>query len=269
MTLKEVEITRIDTSINKTEKRKDLVAIEKPLHIIINQKKYVTILCLPNNQKELAIGHLLSQGIITNLNEIEEISLKENEICKIKLKPEIDIKKRLALTKPFARLITSACGSADYWPIFKLADRLELSKIPQNWKINAKTLQNVVQQLNKLAKTFQKTGAVHIAALYENNGILSAYAEDIGRHNAIDKAIGMAALKEEKWQECILASSGRLTGDIVLKAARMQIPMVASMAAAISSGLEIATYTGITLIGFVRGKRFNIYTHPERISLEA
>lgn len=269
MALREVEITRIDTSINKTEKRKDFVATEKPLHILINQKKYVSILCSPNNQNELAIGHLLSEGIITNLNEIEEISLKRNEVCRIRLKPEVNIKKRLALMQPVARLVTSACGSADYWPIFKLADRLKISKTSLEWKINAKTLQNSVLQLNKFATTFQKTGAVHIAAIYKNNGKLIAYAEDIGRHNAIDKTIGIAALKKEQFHECFLTSSGRLTGDIVLKAARIRIPIVASMAAAISSGIEIAEYAGITLIGFVRGKRFNIYTFPERISTEA
>jgi formate dehydrogenase accessory protein FdhD len=119
--------------------------------------------------------------------------------------------------------------------------------------------------LNTLAKTFRKTGAVHIAALYSATGELMTFSEDVGRHNAADKVIGTGALKESDFSKCFLASSGRLTGDIVLKAARMRIPIVASMAAVVDSGIDVAQRTGITLIGFVRGKRMNVYTHAERI----
>jgi FdhD protein len=267
MTAEEVEITHVDLSTNRTEKKKDFVATETPLHIIINKKRYVSILCSPNNQKELAMGHLLSEGILTSLEEILELRIKKNCICEVKLKPNVDIEKRLKLVQPFARLITSACGSANYWPMFKLVDKVKLSKIQPKWKINAKTLLESVRQLNKLAETFKKTGAVHVAVIFKNNGELMAYAEDMGRHNAIDKVIGIAAAKNIIFNECFLVSSGRLTGDMVLKAARMHIPIVASIAAAISSGIEVAKRTGITLVGFARGNRFNIYTFPERINI--
>jgi len=92
-----------------------------------------------------------------------------------------------------------------------------------------------------------------------------ALAEDVGRHNAVDKVIGAGATKNMDFRNLFLALSGRLTGDIVLKAARMNIPVIASLAAAISSGLEAAQLTRVTLIGFVRGKRMNVYTYPERI----
>jgi len=87
----------------------------------------------------------------------------------------------------------------------------------------------------------------------------------VGRHNAVDKVVGIGALKRLDFEECFLASSGRLTGDIVLKLARMRVPAAASLAAAVSSGVEVAERTGVTLIGFVRGKRMNVYTYPERI----
>ncbi len=116
-----------------------------------------------------------------------------------------------------------------------------------------------------LAERFRKTGGVHVAALYSAKGELVALSEDVGRHNAVDKVIGVGTAKKLDFENLFLALSGRLTGDIVLKAARMRIPIVASMAAAVDSGVEAAQLTGITLIGFVRGKRMNVYTYPERI----
>jgi FdhD protein len=108
---------------------------------------------------------------------------------------------------------------------------------------------------------------VHAAAIFKSDGTLMAFAEDVGRHNAVDKVIGIGALGGVDFGECFLALSGRLTGDIVSKAARVNLPVVASLAAAIDSGINLARTVDLTLIGFVRGKRMNVYTLPERISI--
>jgi formate dehydrogenase accessory protein FdhD len=134
-------------------------------------------------------------------------------------------------------------------------------------KVKAETVLNCVNRLNFTAETFRKTGGVHVAAIYEDGGTLVTSAEDVGRHNAVDKAIGTCALRNIEIGECFLALSGRLTGDIVYKAARVGLPIVASMAAAIDSGIRVAKDTGLTLVGFARGKRMNIYTFPQRILL--
>jgi formate dehydrogenase accessory protein FdhD len=131
--------------------------------------------------------------------------------------------------------------------------------------VTANILSDSVKQLNFIAEKFRKTGGGHVAALYSIDRKVVALAEDVGRHNAVDKVIGVAATKNMEFTKLFLALSGRLTGDIVLKAARMKIPIIASLSAAISSGLEAAQLTRVTLIGFVRGKRMNIYTYPERI----
>jgi formate dehydrogenase accessory protein FdhD len=120
--------------------------------------------------------------------------------------------------------------------------------------------------LNFSAETFRKTGGVHVAAIYNGEDV-EALAEDIGRHNAVDKVIGIGALNRTDFSACFLALSGRLTGDIVFKAARVGVPIVASLAAAIDSGITMARNTGLTLVGFVRGNRMNIYTFPERVCL--
>ena len=144
-------------------------------------------------------------------------------------------------------------------------DRLSLVKLKLGLTVKARVISESVKRLNILAEEFRKTGGVHVAALYSTSGELAALSEDVGRHNAVDKVIGVGTAKKLIFEILFLALSGRLTGDIVLKAARMRIPIVASMAAAINSGVEAAQLTGITLIGFVRGKRMNVYTHPERI----
>lgn len=183
----------------------------------------------------------------------------------VQLKRQVDAEKRIAISQPFTRLILTSCGSPDYWPLSKLIDRLDLRKLPLGLKVKAEVVSKAIRRLNTLAETFRKTGGVHIAALYSAEGELATYAEDVGRHNAVDKVIGVCALKKSDFSQLFLASSGRLTGDIVLKAARMRIPVVASLAAAVDSGVEVAKRTGLTLIGFVRGPRMNIFTFPERI----
>jgi len=159
-----------------------------------------------------------------------------------------------------SRIILSACGGPPQ-------QSAKLPKIKADIKVKAETIQKCVNNLNFIAETFRKTGGVHAAALYRSDGTLLAFAEDVGRHNAVDKVIGIGALSKVNFSECFLAVSGRLTGDMVLKAAKIGLPIVASLAAALDSGVEVAKASNLTLIGFVRGKRMNVYNASERISL--
>lgn len=259
--MSKVNIIRVDVSTRKAEKTTDYVAEEKPLHIFLNRTRYVTVFCSPSNLKELAVGHVISEGIVKSIEEIERIDLKEEEgVCRINLKPDVKIDERLKLSQHFSRVIFSACGSnSPYQP------SLGLGKIQSDLKVKAEIVSNCVNRLNFIAETFRKTGGVHVAAIYRSDGTLVTFAEDIGRHNAVDKVIGSSILKGIDLGNCFLALSGRLTGDIVLKAAKMGLPIVASLAAAINSGIAIAKEVELTLVGFVRGKRMNIYSFPERI----
>lgn len=263
--MKEVQISQIDAYERKLEQKRDFVAEETPLHVFLNQTHYVTILCSPNQLKELAIGHLVSEGVLESTEEIKEIRFEAGGKCVVRLKANVDAEKRIQATQPFARLIISACGSTDYWPLSKLIDRLHISKVSPSLRVKARVISDSVKQLNTLAETFRKTGGVHIAAAYSLEGKLIAFAEDVGRHNAVDKVIGACVLGKLDFSNCFFASSGRLSGDIVLKAARMKVQVIASLTAALNSGIEVAQRTGVTLIGFVRGRRMNIYTYPERV----
>jgi len=263
--MREIQISQIDVYNKRLERKRDFVAEETPLHIFLNQTHYVTILCSPNQLKELAMGHLISEGVLKSMDEVKEIRFEEGGKCVVRLQKGVNIEKRIRTTQPFARLIVSGCGSPNYWPLSKLVDRLHVSKVPLNLRIEAKVILDSAKQLNTLAKTFRKTGGVHIAAAYSLKGELKTFAEDVGRHNAVDKVIGACVLGKLDFNECFFVSSGRLSGDIVLKATRMKVQVIASLTAALNSGIEIAQHMGVTLIGFVRGRRMNVYTYPERI----
>jgi FdhD protein len=266
--VQEVSVYKVNVFKKEVNKKIDLVAKETPLHIFLNRIRYATILCTPCQLQELVIGHLFSEGLLKKLDEIKSITIEESLICRVKLARGINVERLIEFSKPYARLITSACGSTPDFAIPKLIDRISLKKLSTNFMVNAKIILESTQHLNKIAKVFRKTGGTHVAALFDSKGNLIAFAEDIGRHNAVDKAIGSGLLKNTSFDECFLALSGRLNAEIVLKAARVGIPIVASLAAPINSGIEIANQADITLIGFARGQRINIYTNPRRIILE-
>ena len=225
----QVEIVKLDISTGTSKKITDYVAEEKPLHLFVNTTYWATILCSPSNLKELAVGHLLSEGILKSTTEIEEVNLKENESsCYVKLKPKINVDERMSLSRLHARIVTSACGSSSPYQYQR-----KPAKIKSKLTVKATVVFNSVNQLNFKAELFRQTGGVHAAAIYKADGSLVALAEDVGRHNAVDKVIGIAALNKTDFSECFLASSGRLSGDIVFKAAKVGLPIVASLAAAL------------------------------------
>lgn len=261
--MKEVEVSRIDVSTQEVELKKDLIAEEIPLHVFLNQSPYLTLFTSPIHLEELVTGHLLSSGVVKSASDIIEIRFGRGWKCQVMLQPHVDVDKIISTSQSLARIIVSACGSSHGWAL--LADRLMFPKVKSDLRVEAKIISKAVKDLNKLARIFRKTGGVHVAALYSAHGEVIACSEDVGRHNAVDKVIGAGILKKIRFDKSFLALSGRLTGDLVSKAARISIPVIASMAAAVTTGLETAQRADITLIGFVRGKRMNIYSHPERI----
>jgi formate dehydrogenase accessory protein FdhD len=213
--------------------------------------------------KEMVLGHLLSEGVLYSTDEIDNLEMKKGGI--LTLKPNIDAEQRILLSHRFTRRIVSACGSPDYRPLSEITQNIP--KLELTFTVKADVIYRSVMELNSKAETFKKTGGVHVAALYSPDGTLVALAEDVGRHNAVDKVIGAGALNNIDFANVFLALSGRLTGDLVLKAARLKIPVVASLSAAVSSGLDVAQVTGVTLVGFVRDQRINVYTYPKRVMI--
>jgi FdhD protein len=256
-----VNIVKLDLTTRKAQKVVDYVAEEKPFYLFVNTTFWASILCSPTDLKELAVGHLLDEGVVNSIEEITEVTLKEEEnTCTVKLKRGIDVENRIRLSRLHTRVITSACGGSSPHQYIGITP-----KVTSNLRVEAQVIFDSVNQLNFKAEGFRQTGGLHSAAIYKSDGSLVALAEDVGRHNAVDKAIGKAALNKVDFRECFLALSGRMSGDVAFKAAKVGLPIVASIAAALSSGLLLAEAANLTLAGFVRGKRMNIYTHMERI----
>jgi len=261
--MSQVRIVKLDLSTGKSEELTDYVAEEKPFYLFVNTTFWATILCSPADLRELAVGHFLSEGVLKSVEEIEEVVLKEPEgACYVKLKPKINVEDRVRLSRLHARVIPSACGGGSPYQYAG-----ETPKVKSDLTVKAQVVSDSVNQLNFKAEGFRRTGGLHVAAIYTAEGQLVALAEDVGRHNAVDKVVGMAALNKVDFATCFLALSGRMSGDVAFKAAKVGLSIVASLAAALSSGIALAEAAGLTLCGFVRGKRINVYTCPERILL--
>lgn len=268
---RKVKISRINKG--KKEEIEDIILYETPIDLYVNSKPLVNIICLAKDLKELSIGFLFSIGIINSMEDIKVIKVNEleNSIF-IELDNKIDFNLEALDLSPVSRVIDTTCGIASPWRkvIKKTLEKANAKdKITSNDSITIKvsTIFNAIKQMQLNTPLYRETGGCHGAAIFDVKGNILSVKEDIGRHNAIDKVIGDMLLKHYKFEEVFLTSTGRLTGDSVLKAIRANIPIVASLSAAIESGIRLAFSYGITLIGFARGSRMNIYSHPYRVEL--
>lgn len=256
-----VKIKKIDLRKNRVTSVEDVVAVEAPIKIHVNGKHAVTLFSLPRQLKELGVGWLLSQAIVKSIDDIIDVNVKENNV---KIYCSHDVGSRLKVARN-VKLIYSSCGSTTEDHLF-LIDRMTKPSVDSDYSIEAEKIVEFVKILNEKATLFKLTGGTHSAAIYCNEKLV-AFAEDVGRHNAVDKVIGAAFEKEVEFSKCVIVSSGRQSANMVLKAARIGIPIVASIAGPILSGVNVALKTGVTLICFVRGRRLNVYSHPERVKV--
>lgn len=265
---RKVNITKIHKGVIKEEI--DLVLIESPIDIVVNSEPLVNIICLNKDLKELTAGFLFSIGIINTIDDIFKIKVDQVEgKVYVELEKSLDLSKILEMN-PVSRVIDTTCGIPSPWRNLikeKLIETDDILNLNSQFIVSSELIFSSLIEMQKNTQLFRETGGCHGAAIFDAEGNLIAVNEDIGRHNAIDKVIGALLLKKESFNNKILTSTGRLTGDSVLKAVRAQIPIVASLSAAIDSGIRLASSYGITLIGFARGKRMNIYTNPKRIKI--
>jgi len=254
-------VEKINTRSKTRKTVEEPVAIEAPVNIFLNDNYLITLLATPEFQKELALGWLLDEGVLGSLEEVRRIVVDKEIVNVLTQHP---IKEERLRVVGVSRLITTACGlSASKF--FRTIAGTNTQLIDSDYKVRAVDIIKMAQKLDE-ARLFRVTGGVHVAALFEEERLV-ALAEDVGRHNAVDKVVGMAIQSKVDFSSCVLISSGRQPADMVLKAARMGIPIVASRAAPIRSGIIAAERAGVTLVCFVRDQRMNIYTHPSRISI--
>jgi FdhD protein len=250
MSKREVRVIREDTS-GRFEKVDDFVALDVPVCIFVNDELFRTLMASPNMLKELAIGHLFSENVISSLDEIKALSVRDYRV-EAELNHKIDVS-NLLLGK--SKLITTAFGMCP-----KIEDEnLSKIKVKLGERLDPKIVIAIISELSSRGITFKETGGTHSAVLYHIDSGVLVFSEDVGRHNAVDKIIGAGLLHDYNFNECVLASSGRVSGEIVLKAARAGISHICSVSAPLYTGIKIACLTGVELIGFVRGIRMNRY----------
>jgi len=239
----------------------DYVAREVPVNIYVDRKHLATIFTSPQLLKELAVGHLIAEGIIDSVDDISQITMKGNNILITLKYANVDLES----LKSF-KLVTTECTTIENY-VDSIKTMFNLS-VDSEIRVRASRIFEMVRRINELARVYKRTGGTHVAALFNENAELLFIVEDIGRHNAIDKVIGLALLNGYDTSKTVMVSSGRISAGIVFKAARAKIPIIVSISAPLDSGLIAADKIGITLICFVRGKRMNIYTHVRRILLD-
>ncbi len=237
----------------------DIVAREFPLTIILNNQELVTLLCSPVDLKSLAIGFLFSEGLISSKGEIKKI-IVDNQRGIMRVETEED--KALANELIFKRFITSGCGRGASF--YSAADVQNQVKVESQTQMSTHEVLSLVRTFQHRSQVYRATGGVHSAALCDTENIL-VFNEDIGRHNAIDKIFGECILKDIPTDERVVITSGRISSEILLKVAKRNIPIIISKSAPTDLGVKLANDLGITLLGFVRGKRINAYTNDWRI----
>ncbi|MEW6107923.1 MAG: formate dehydrogenase accessory sulfurtransferase FdhD [Nitrospirota bacterium] len=240
---------------NSPEEAEDFIAVEKRLRILVNGQNLLNLYCTPLMVRELAVGIIYNEGLIKGQWCADRISIEYGDEITADIPSSGEVYSAEAT-------ITSGCAGG-----VSLKSGGPEKKISDNTVFNPEMVKELYREFQKRSEIFRLTGGVHSAALAGDRGIL-AFAEDIGRHNAVDKVTGYCILENISFEGKMMMVSGRLSSEIVLKCSRCGIPLIVSRAAPTSLAVEIAESGGITLVGFMRGDRMNVYTGEQRIHLQ-
>ncbi len=244
--VREVEALRVQKDISPVE---ETIVCDEEIELFINKQVSRRFSISPTHLEEFAVGYLLGEGLVVSADNITRIDVQDNSINVDIDIVDFDIRKEL--------VVGSDCFGG--W-----RRKIELvDKVVSDLQISKDLIFDAFVKLKDRAKVWKETGGTHIAGMVYEDSFIAI--EDVSRHVAVDKVIGAAALKEYDLSHSFVVYSGRMPADMMIKIARVGIPIIASNAAPTSSGFSVAQESGVTMIGFVRGDRFNIYSSPERI----
>lgn len=250
---------------------RDLVAVEEPMEIRVNLVPFAVIMRTPGADMDLAAGFLLAEDVVRGADEIGAIEVCEDvagegrdNTLNVTVVGEAVARLDARLGARRQVTMTTACGLCGRRTIASL--RTRAAAVAGHWTVDADTLRALPEALRGAQAVFDATGGLHAAGLFDVGGTLQAAAEDVGRHNAVDKIVGRCLLEGRlPLDRTLLAVSGRISYELVQKALLAGIPLVAAVSAPSSLAIDLAEACGITLCGFVRGGGFNIYTHSQRV----
>ncbi|MDR2873350.1 MAG: formate dehydrogenase accessory sulfurtransferase FdhD, partial [Methanobrevibacter sp.] len=231
--------------------KEEVIVVDETINLTINKTLKRGFSISPDSLEDFAIGYMLGEGLITSIDNLEELEVKGNDIeATIDLK-DFDIRKEL--------MVGSDCFGGwrtkiDY-----------INPIKSDFEIEAEKLLENIRLLGKKAVIWKRTGGTHVAMIINEELDISIVKEDVSRHVAVDKVIGAGARKKVDFNSSYILYSGRMPADMLIKLARVAIPLIGSNAAPTLSGYTVAKEANITMIGFLRGDKFNVYTNPDRI----
>jgi FdhD protein len=266
----------------------DCAVTEEPLEIRLHGRPFAVVMRTPGNDRELAAGFLLSERVILGADDLGTIEFcadaqRASVQSAERRRPEetapdsnssagnvvsVTLANHSRLERAFAErrhvTATASCGVCGRLTIESLATEVE--PLANRWSVPADLLFELPDRLRAAQAVFTATGGLHAAGLFDRDGTLADFSEDVGRHNAVDKVIGRMLMRDAlPLADHLLCVSGRTSFEIVQKAAIAGIPLVAAVSAPSSLAIDLARALGLTLVGFVRGTSFNIYAHAERI----
>ncbi len=274
MARRDTDVTQIhEWNEGRVQARQDDLAAEEPLEIRVGGRPLTVTMRTPGHDFELAAGFLFTEGIVESPEQIvairEAADTKISErgnVLEVELAPDVKLDLEGAQRNFFAASSCGICGKAS----IESVRRRGVRSVNPDFRLSPEILYGLPDKLKASQAVFARTGGLHAAALFGGNGVMLAEREDIGRHNAVDKIVGWAALANRlPLADCALLASGRGGFEIVQKAAVAGIPVVASVSACSSLAVRLAREVGMTLVGFLRGRRFVIYAGGQRLGLTA
>src|SRR6266702_4665715 len=223
------------------------VVREQPLTIYVDGAKFLTLLCTPTQLDALVIGYLWMEQVIADVGDIRALDVSPVD-------GRADVTLVRPVTLPTERILTSGCGGGI---TFRIDHRL-FPRLHSSLRVRPADLANGMKQLFQAATQYQRSRGIPGAALSDGTRLL-VVAEDVGRHNAVDKVKGQALLEGIPTADRILLSTGRVSSEMLLKAARMGVPVVASRTSPTEMAVALAEQLGVTVVGYLRGESFNLY----------
>ncbi len=240
-------------------RKEDVVVREAPVTIHLNDAELVTLLCTPTHLHELSLGFLFAEGLITSAADVTGYAAsKADGLVWVEACPRREVKNSF-----LKRRISSCCGRGS--ASFYFVNDREIKPVSSGRPIPARTVMALRGEAESRGSLFAATGGAHGAALGDQHG-LQCFFEDVGRHNAVDKVAGWCLLQGVHPHDGVLLLSGRVSAEIVVKTARLGIPVIVSRSAPTDLALRLAEELNITVVGFARGSRMNVYTGAERIT---
>ncbi|WP_166239747.1 formate dehydrogenase accessory sulfurtransferase FdhD [Paenibacillus turpanensis] len=236
------------------------IVTEYPLTLRLDGEEFATMVCTPSDLEDLVVGFLASEGIIRTMEEIDSLSIDPDKgFAYVELKNKMTSSKE----RVSKRFIGSCCGKSRQ---FYFQNDVRTAKtIRSRTRVTARQCIELMNQLQQGSHEFQKTGGLHNAALCEGSQLLVSRS-DIGRHNALDKIYGHCIRSRVPTANKMIAFSGRISSEVLLKASKIGAGILLSKSAPSDLALKLADELGITAVGFIRDSKMNIYTHPERIA---